>query len=384
MAYDSGVDDWPAIVVDNGSGFIKYGMAGDDLPKSVFSGVVGRPLHHHWQAASEGRATYVGDDAQRRRATLSLHYPIEHGVVSDWDDMETIWRYLFLDEMRVDPGVHPVLMTEPPLNPLYNREKMAQVLFEKFHIPALYVAVPALLSLYASGRVTGFAVESGASNTHTLAVYEGYCIKSATSRTSLAGREITSFLTRLLNERGYSFATTGEREIVREIKERLCYVAADFEAESSSSASAVSETSFELPDGQRLTMGKESFTCLEAMFRPSLLDSNHELGIADIVHRGIQTCSHDIRARLYQEVVLTGGNTMHRGFGERMTRELKERIPGTDVKVIAPPERRSSVWIGGSILGSLSNYKGMWISKSTYEEYGPTAVRRFAVFDPES
>jgi actin-related protein len=364
----------PHIIIDNGTGYCKAGLSGEEGPRAVFPACVGYPKYASGMVGGDKKEFFVGADAEAKRGVLKLNYPIEHGVINNWDDMEKIWGHVFTNELRVDPVEHNVMLTEAPMNPKENREKMAQIMFETFNVPGLYIAIQAVLSLYSAGKFTGIVTDSGDGVTHFVPIFDGYSLPHAVIRLDLAGRDLTEFMMKLLTETGTRFSTTAEKEICKAIKEKACYVALDFEEELKS----VEPFDYELPDGTHVVVKDQRIRCPEALFKPAMVGKEGS-GIGQTCYDSIQRCDIDVRKDLYNCVVLSGGTSMYNGLPERLTKEIKALAPESmkeEVKVIASPERKFAVWIGGSILSSISTFESMWITKNEYEESGATIVHR--------
>ncbi|XP_010185401.1 PREDICTED: actin-1-like [Mesitornis unicolor] len=317
---------------------------------------------------------YIGEEAQSKRGVLSLNYPVDHGIVTCWEDMERLWRHVYDHELRVKASERPVLLTEPPLNPLKNREKMTEVMFEGFMVPAMYIAVQATLALYASARITGIVVDSGDGVTHAVPVYEGFCIPHAVSRLDVAGRNITEYFMKLLLESGHSFVSTAEREIVRDIKEKLCYVALDPVQEMKKKPEDM--RGYKLPDNSIIHVGNQLFRAPETLFVPANVGVEAP-GVHQMIFNSIMKCEIDVRRNLYGNVLLSGGSTLCPGLEERILKEMKLQAPsGMFVRIVAPPERKYCVWIGASVLTSLTSFKQMWVTRSDYNEFGAAVIHQ--------
>ncbi|KAG8505465.1 Actin-related protein T2 [Galemys pyrenaicus] len=373
--FDPHTLDSPAVIFDNGSGLCKAGLSGEIGPRHVISSVVGHPKFK-MPAAGAGQKEYlVGEDALQKHEVLQLRYPIERGLIAGWDDMEKLWKHLFEWELGVKASDRPVLMTEPSLNPRETREKMAEVMFEGFSVPAFYLSDQAVLALYASACVTGLVVDSGDGITCTVPIFEGYSLPHAVTKLSLAGRDVTEHLSRLILASGRTFSCALDKALVDDIKEKLCYVALEPEKELSRRPEEVARE-YRLPDGAVVRIGDQLYQAPEALFSPDQLGVQSP-GLPKMVSCSITKCDADIQKTLFGEIVLSGGSTLLPGLDDRLLRELEHLAArGTPIKITAPPDRWFSTWIGASIVTSLSSFKQMWVTSADFKEFGTSVVQR--------
>lgn len=383
------------IVCDNGTGFVKCGYAGSNFPAHIFPSLVGRPIIRAVNKIGdiEIKDLMVGDEASALRSMLEINYPMENGIVRNWEDMCHVWDYTFgPSKMNIDPKECKILLTEPPMNPLRNREKMIEMMFEKYQFNGAYIAIQAILTLYAQGLLSGVVVDSGDGVTHICPVYEAFALSHLTRRLDIAGRDITRYLIKLLLLRGYAFNHTADFETVRIMKEKLCYIGYDLETEQKLALeTTVLVQTYALPDGRVIKLGGERFEAPEVLFQPHLINVEGQ-GIAELVFNTIQSADIDMRSELYKHIVLSGGSTMYPGLPSRLEREIKqlylERVLKNDasklskfkIKIEDPPRRKDMVFTGGAVLAEVMKDKdSFWLSRKEYEEKGLAVLSKLGV-----
>jgi actin-related protein 3 len=409
----------PAVVIDNGTGYTKMGYAGNTEPQFIMPSCiaikemskVGTTDSRRMGKGVEDLDFYIGDEALDQ-PSYSVMWPIRHGIVEDWDLMERFLEQAIFKYLRAEPEDHYFLLTEPPLNTPENREYTAEIMFESFNVPGLYIAVQAVLALAASWTsrqvgdrtLTGTVIDSGDGVTHVIPVAEGYVIGSCIKHIPIAGRDITYFIQQLLREREVGIPPEQSLETAKTIKERYSYVCPDIVKEFSKydtdggkwikrydGINSVTKQPFSVDVGYERFLGPEIF------FHPEFANPDFTTPISETVDTVIQNCPIDVRRGLYKNIVLSGGSTMFRDFGRRMQRDLKrvvdarlklsEELSGgrikpkpIEVQVISHNMQRYAVWFGGSMLASTPEFYQVCHTKADYEEYGPSICRHNPVF----
>lgn len=369
--------DLPAVILDSGTGLCKAGLSGEIGPRHVVRSVVGTPKFKMPPAGANQKPYLVGEEALQRAEAESLQLcsPLERGLVTHWDEAEQLWRHLFEWELGVKASERSVLMTETSLTPRETREKMAEVMFEGFCVPAFYLSDQAVLALYASACVTGLVVDSGDGVTSAVPIFEGYSLPHAVTKLHVAGKDITEHLGRLLLAGGRTFPCALDKALLDNMKEKLCYVALKPEQELARRPEEVARE-YKLPDGRVVSVGDQLFQAPEALFAPEQLGLQSP-GLPRMVSGSIAKCDADIQKTLFGEIVLSGGCSLLQGLDNRLLCDLEQlAAKDTVIKITAPPDRWFSTWIGASIVTSLSSFKQMWVTAADFREYGSSVVQR--------
>jgi len=354
------------VVLDTGSATVRAGFADEDEPRIVLPTVVGVPK----QTASDSeQVKYPGQEAWDASAELLLSRPVDCGLVQNWEDMELIWRHVFVDKLRVPPEVHPVLVSEKMLNPKANRERTMQVMFDTFRVPRLYLTSSSVLSLYQADRTTGVVMEIGCRCTSSVGIYEGYPLPHSYTMANdkCSGSGATMQLRNLLLQGGHAQEHLSE-DVCNDIKTRLCYVR-------HRGVDAIDDKhTFTLPDGTNLTIGPEVGDVADCFFQG-------EDSLCDSLRKCISKIDTDIKVKenIHGNIVVSGCTAQMRGLPERLREELTKVSPASVKIKVVRSNALYAAWRGGSILAGLSAFQDMWVTQEEYENSGPGIVHRKCV-----
>lgn len=365
------------IVVDSGAYSTRAGFGGESEPQCIIPTVVGRQksVSNDKISSSSSKDIFVGSEVLDQSKNLNLKCPITDRVITNVEEMQALWSQVFTKEMNINTEEHPILITESPQNPKNMREKVTEIFMETFKVPAFYSTFPGILSLYANGNSSGLVIDAGESITQILPVFQCFGLSHITGRLDVGGRSLNNYLKKLLNDHDIFLPNTNEREIIRDIKEKMCYMALDFQGEIHKADIHEEEaTTFPLPDGSTISIGNQRYFAPELFFRPSSFGISGD-SLTQIIHSVLTKIDEDILPFVTSNVLLSGGSSMFPNFGTRIERELNEMLPSkTKISVVSPPNRKNSAWIGGSVLVSLATFSQMWITKEEYEEVGPEII----------
>ncbi|EDV21979.1 Actin-like protein 6A [Trichoplax sp. H2] len=423
-----GGDEVGAIVLDIGNTTVRAGFAGEDTPKADFPSYVGCTTDGNFEddnamdtadgptSVASKRKYYIGYNfLSSPKERMEMISPLKDGMIDDWDLFKELFDHTFANHIRSDPSVHPILMTEPAWNERGKREKLCELMFETYNVPAFYLCKSPVLAGFANGRYTGIILDSGAHHTSAIPIYDGYVLQQGIVKSPLGGDFVTAQCRSYLADKNVEIVPTylvGSKTPVGKGEPSIYTKRANLPAKITQSyhnymvkntlhdfkasvlevldsnfheinAGSIPSMHYEFPDGYNNSYGVDRFKLAEGLFDPSTvkgMDCTNLLGISQLILTSVGICDIDIRPNLYSSVVVTGGNSLLRGFCDRLSRELQNKVPpGLRTKVVSANgslERRCGAWIGGSILASLGSFQQMWISKQEYDDGGKNCVER--------
>ena len=368
------LDIKPNIIIDLGTGYCKSGFSTDEIPSSIISCLVGKPKYASGRVGFDKKKFFVGKEASAISGVLNINNPVSEGVINNWDDIEKLLGYIFSSELKIDPNEYNILLTETPMNPKENKEKLAQIMFENFNVQRCYIALESLLSLFSAGKDTGISVDIGDGISSFVPIYYGCSLPYAIIRSNVAGRLLTKYLNELLEKKGYNFSTMAEKEIIKDIKEKGCYISNDnYENELKN----IDNFLYELPDGNKIELKEERIKCPEVLFNPSIINNNDK-NVSQNCYEAVEKCDNFIKKDIYKCIDLTGGSSMFPGLEESFYKEIKDLVDidmKNEIKIENLNGRKYGVWTGGAIL-TMSGFELKWITKAEYEESGDLIVHK--------
>lgn len=341
------------VVIDNGGGYIKIGLTSEEQPRGIIPNI------------------FVNNNSVLSEKSQAI-YPIDEGIITDWDGMELIWKEAFDHVLKRLSLSSSVLITEPIGNPIENSQMMAQILFEVFNISFLHISFPELLETFSQGKDTAFVCSSGDTVSTYSALMNGYLVKESMIKINIGGRDLTDYLIKIL-ENPFIY----QKELSMDIKNKICYVAIDSEKEKHN----VQDSTVLLPDGLQLNIKDQKYKASEIFFNPTLLEKMNKMTLVDYFKESIDKVDYNLKRELYKNVIFSGGNTLMAGFKERFMIELRKILPAKVKNIVEYSDNSiiegiCSVWTGGSIYSTINSSEAFWISKQDYEENGACIVQK--------
>lgn len=373
------MEETQSIVIDCGTSTTKAGFAGEEMPKSLFPSLFGRLKNKKDGNGNPNSDIYIGEQVSRQCPDFLIDRPIERGIFRNFSDMERFFQFVFDDEVRLNPRKQKVLLIERAKSPRYQREKETEIMFETYEVSSFFIEQSSLLDLYASGRNSGIVIEIGEGVTTVCPFYDGYSILRSVKRQNFGGIDLNEFLEDLIQcESGFAFNTSSDRLIVKDIKEKQCYVALDYDIELQKEKEKKNNSfsSYFFNDGSELKLSIERFKCPELLFKPQLNGFEFK-GVHDLLYESIMRCDINARADMLVNIICTGGSVKFNGFKERFLNEIKKLVsPRIRTKIIATDYCDISAWIGGSIMASLSTFPNIAVSSEEYKENGKDIINQ--------
>jgi centractin len=370
------------IIVDLGSYEIKTGFRSSiSNPSTIFPTYIGEPKYDKILRSininkPNKKDQFIGDSCSKYLGLLKLRYPIQNGIFTNERDISLIFNHIFskLGINSEEKKEHPILISEPILNPRSNREKIAHILLDNLGIPAIFFASQPILSLLSTSATSGIILESGDSITQSCVVYEGYSIPSSYERYNYGGRDVTEYLKNMLKRRGYYFYNSTELKLVNEIKENMCYLETNKRAEYANAKKALNKKliPYYLPDGNNISLGDERILAPEILFNPENIGKEY-LSFQEMIISSINKTDIQIRKKAYENIWLSGGNTSFKELNRKLVNELKYKIEkGMGINILENEKinPKYRCWTGGSIISTLEIFKKMWVTKHDWSENG--------------
>ncbi|KAI8897686.1 actin family, partial [Globomyces pollinis-pini] len=404
-----GGEEVNALVFDFGSSLSKVGYAGEDSPKTVLPSYVGQV-----NDPSNTKTKVLGiNQIYKSRQNMEIISPFDHdGLVNNWEVFENLWDYTYSDILRVESKDHPLMFANRSWDTKANREKLCELAFEKYDTPGFYLGRSAVLSAFAAGRATALVIDSGASTTSVVPVFDGYVVKKAVQKAPVGGNYVSHQVKQYLRHMNVdltpqclidqrlpvdtaqppqfqrkdftgitsSFVDFSIERTIHDFKETICNVS-EITFNERDLKRRPGKT-FEFPTGFNATFGIDRFRIVESLFQPGfLLNATlpQSVTIPQLIAASIGACDAELQTILHTNAVLSGGGTLMPGFSDRVFHELQRASPGGRIKIQAAgsaSDRKFGPWIGGSILASLGSFHQLWISKSQYEEIGSGVEKR--------